>query len=260
MNCNEARRLIEANADAELELTPHLELEEHFRTCAACSARAQHAQFRRTAIRETLPRFTASPELAAKIRASLRAEAVPDTSNESTRVRETWFRPLWRITGLAAAIAIAAGVGYDRGGAHVRAARLTDELLSAHVRSLQADHLADVASTDQHTVKPWFVGKLDFSPPVVDLASTGFPLVGGRLEHLDGRPAAALIYQRRQHAINLIVWPAETMSGAAARQTARDGFHVEMWTANGFHFAAVSEIPAAELADFAVQFRSQVVP
>jgi anti-sigma factor RsiW len=151
-------------------------------------------------------------------------------------------------------------VAYDRGGAHVRSAFLADELVSAHVRSLQADHLTDVASTDQHTVKPWFAGKLAFSPPVLDLAEAGFPLTGGRLEHIAGTPAAALVYHRRQHVINLIVWAEGKTINLPKSQAARDGFHLEAWTANGFNFAAVSEIPAVELADFAARFRSALRP
>jgi anti-sigma factor RsiW len=115
--------------------------------------------------------------------------------------------------------------------------------------------LTDVASTDQHTVKPWFAGKLDFAPPVIDLASSGFPLIGGRLEHFDGRTAAALVFHRRQHAINLFIWPADAVA-VASSQAERDGYHVETWSRDGFNFVAVSEIPAAELSQFTDDFRS----
>jgi anti-sigma factor RsiW len=134
---------------------------------------------------------------------------------------------------------------------------LIDDAISDHVRSLQAQHLTDVASTDQHTVKPWFAGKLDFSPPVVDLASAGFPLTGGRLEHLDGRPAAALVFHRRQHAINLFIWPAGA-GVLSPRSTERDGYNATTWSHAGLNFLAVSEIPATELKQFADAFRATV--
>ena len=116
-------------------------------------------------------------------------------------------------------------------------------------------HLTDVPSSDQHTVKPWFAGKLDFSPPVVDLAAAGFPLAGGRLEHIDGRTAAALVFHRRQHAINVFIWPAITGS-VPTRQADRNGYHAESWSQDGLNFLAVSEIPAAELSQFATAFRT----
>lgn len=114
----------------------------------------------------------------------------------------------------------------------------------------------DVVSTDQHTVRPWFIGKLDFSPPVSDLADLGYPLVGARLEHLDGRSAAALVYRRRQHAINVFVWPQGT-GPAPARQAREDGYNARMWSQGGLNFIAVSEIPGDELEQFAAAFRDR---
>jgi anti-sigma factor RsiW len=127
--------------------------------------------------------------------------------------------------------------------------------VAQHVRSLQLDHLTDVTSTDQHTVKPWFAGKLDFSPPVVDLASAGFPLAGGRLDQLDGRPAASLVFHRRQHVINLFIWPASARA-LASQATRRAGFNVQAWSKDGLNFLAVSELPAEELANFTSTFRA----
>lgn len=260
MDCNEARRLLDADTDGELDLVRHLDLATHLRGCPDCARLAENARARRTALRGSLPRFTASPQLAEKIRASLRAEAAPAAPPTAPAAphspsRSPIFWPVWQVTGLAASLAFAVLVGFAWGGARARAGLLIDEAITDHVRSLQADHLNDVASTDQHTVKPWFAGKLDFSPPVVDLAAAGFPLTGGRLEHLDGRPAAALVFHRRQHAINLFIWPAAT-AALAERVAERDGYHAETWSHAGLNFLAVSEIPAAELKQFAETFRA----
>jgi anti-sigma factor RsiW len=165
--------------------------------------------------------------------------------------------PLWQVTGLAASLAFAALVGFAWGNARSQASLLVDEAVSDHIRSLQTDHLTDVASTDQHTVRPWFAGKLDFSPPVADLAAMGFPLTGGRLEHIAGRPAAALIFHRRQHVINLFIWPV-SQTAVAPRHTSRNGYNAETWSQAGLNFLAVSEIPATELKQFSETFRTSM--
>jgi len=258
MDCNETRRLLDADTDGELDLVRHLELEAHRRACPDCARRAENARARRSALREALPRFTAPPQLAEKIRASLRAEsaavAAPAATTSPVPRRAPLFWPIWNIAGLAASLAFAVLVGFAWGHARARANLLVDEAVTDHVRSLQGSHLMDVVSTDQHTVKPWFAGKLDFSPPVVDLAAAGFPLAGGRLEHLDGRPAAALVFHRRQHAINLFIWPAAT--AVSSRHAERNGYNAETWSQAGLNFLAVSEIPAGELAQFAEAFRA----
>jgi anti-sigma factor RsiW len=130
---------------------------------------------------------------------------------------------------------------------------LPDELVSDHIRALQPGHLMDVVSTDQHTVKPWFDGRLDFAPPVNDLAPQGFPLTGGRLDYVAGRQAAVLIYQRRQHIINLFVWPER--GGPAPLSTSRNGYNIVRWNQNGMTFWAISDLGANELAEFAADFQ-----
>jgi anti-sigma factor RsiW len=255
MNCNDIRPLLEARSDGELDLVRQLELEAHLRACPDCALRAQGIDARRNALRDSLPRIAAPPQFREKIRALLRAEESP-SSPRATR-RPPVQRALWNLGGIAASIALALLIGYNLGNARAHANSLLDEAISEHVRSLQASHLMDVASTDQHTVKPWFAGKLDFSPPVADLADTGYPLAGGRLEHIDGRPAAALIFHRRLHAINLFIWPA-TNGPVQEYRRGKDGYNAEGWSQGGLNFLAVSEIPAAELGQFAEAYRGRV--
>ena len=167
----------------------------------------------------------------------------------------TIVRNVWNITGLAASLALALLVGYGWGHTRARANPLLVEAVNDHVQSLQAGHLTDVTLTDQHTVKPWVAGRRDFSPPVADLAAAAFPLTGGRLEQIGGRPAAALVFHRRQHAINLFIWPS-THDTVPARQASRNGYHTESWAQGGFNFLAVSEIPAGELSQFCSGYRA----
>jgi anti-sigma factor RsiW len=253
MDCNETRRLLEAATDGELDLVRQLAVEEHLQTCAQCARLAEGLRARRGVLQTSLPRFAASPALAKKIRATIGSDEQSARTPIVTAKRNVFF-PIWRVSGLAASLAAALFVGYTWGNGRARTNALVDEAVTDHVRSLQAGHLMDVASTDQHTVKPWFAGKLDFSPPVADLAAAGFPLVGGRLERVAGRDAAALVFRRRQHAINVFIWPAR---GESTRHLTRerDGYNVVSWSAADLNFLAVSEIPAVELADFAEKYR-----
>jgi anti-sigma factor RsiW len=151
--------------------------------------------------------------------------------------------------GVVLALGVALGVGPYGPGSGPRSDDLTNEVVASHVRSLMASHLMDVASTDQHTVKPWFNGKVDFSPPVSDFTEQGYPLVGGRLDYLEHRTVAALVYRRHAHPINLFVWPdggADDKESMASEQ----GYHVVQWRRNGMRFAAVSDVNAEELKVF----------
>lgn len=255
MNCHETHRLLEADVDGELDLVHHLELEEHLKTCPQCAGLRASLVARRTVLRESLPRFPAPPGLARKVSAALRAEGVPMAVPTRTARLAPVSWPIWNVVGLAASVAFVLAFGYTWGSARARGNLLIEEAVSDHIRSLQINHLSDVVSTDRHTVKPWFAGKLDFAPPVVDLAAAGYPLAGGRLEHFAGRPAAALVFHRRAHAINLFIWP-DAGDAVSSRQAELNGYHTQSWSQEGFNFLAVSEIPAAELSEFSAAFQS----
>jgi anti-sigma factor (TIGR02949 family) len=235
VSCDEIRRKLDAYIDGELDGDSERALRNHISECAACCDRIDE--------RETLGRlvrlapYYASPE-------GLRAR-VSARTNRSISMR--------RLLALAAAavlvVSIGSGITLLRTPAMLGGATVND-VVDGHVRSLMADHLFDVRSTDEHTVKPWFVGKLDFSPPVVDLASAGFPLVGGRIDYVGGRPVAALVYQRHAHTINVFVYPSsDGATGNAAVQSVR-GFHVHHWIGGGMSFWTVSDLNDAELTDF----------
>jgi anti-sigma factor RsiW len=136
--------------------------------------------------------------------------------------------------------------------------RIQSEVVSAHLRSLQAGHLTDVVSTDQHTVKPWFNGRLDVSPPVVDLTAQGFTLIGGRLDYVDARPIGAVVYRRRQHVINLFVAQTTSNERRNVKSETFQGFNIHRWSESGLNYWAISDIGKDELADFCRKFETAV--
>lgn len=251
MNCQQAATLIDAYLDGELDLTTCVALEQHLATCPACREKLELRRALVTHVREEAPRYQASPFLATRIRAALRAEE-PETG----RVSAAWLAR-WLTYGLAGALAILAVVAVLARSSPFPA--LAEDAIADHVRSLQVNHLVDVASTDQHTVKPWFAGKLDYSPQVIDLTPSGYPLIGGRLDVLDHRDVAAIIYQRRKHYINLFIWPAaKEFSGDRVYE--ENGYHVIAWTKSGMNYLAVSELGEKELRDFTEMIKDQIVP
>jgi anti-sigma factor RsiW len=235
MSCELVERDLDAYLDRELDAESSAAVREHVRTCAVC--RRQLAQ------REALTRLVrGAPYYSAPDRLRARVLAQSTRSNSARRVL-AW--------AAAAAIVISVGAGMALWRpASSRGNAIADEMVSNHVRSLMANHLFDVQSTDRHTVKPWFLGKLDFSPPVVDLASSGFPLVGGRLDYVGGRPVAALVYQRQKHTINVFVSPeGDDPSTRDVVLTVR-GFNLRHWIHNGMSFWAVSDLNSGELTEF----------
>jgi len=254
MSCREVRELIHGYADGELDLVRNLEMERHFRDCAACASDYERLRGLRAAMSGSLPYFQPPAGLERKLRARLREEA-----GTEPRVRE--FAMRWQWAAIAAALVLTAAGVWRIARMSLRpdpAEILANEAVSSHVRSLMAAHLTHVPSSDRHTVKPWFNGKLDFSPAVGDFPSQGFTLAGGRLDYLDGRPVAALVYQRRQHVINLFVWPAPDHPDSEILATERQGYHVLHWTKAHMNYWAVSDLNARELREFAELVRKTV--
>jgi anti-sigma factor RsiW len=202
-----------------------------------------------TVLTET-PRFEPSPFLKTRIRAALREESAPETAP-----LRWFFSPRWILAGVAIVAVLLLVLRVEWPG---NIPAVIQDAIADHVRSLQVSHLMDVASTDQHTVKPWFAGKLDYSPPVVDLASAGYPLIGGRLDILDNRNVAALIYQRRKHYINLFIWPYSGPS-LTGHFYVRNGYHALGWTYSGMNYLAVSELGEKEFMDFVQMIQAQTI-
>jgi len=240
VRCFEAGRLLDPYLDNELGPAESADLQAHLASCPACGRLLADRESLGRLVRRT-PYYPAPDHLRVKI---LKAT--------NTRPR---FSP--RFLALAALLALAVSLGGSAGIVRFARARhvaqttafIADEVVGDHVRALREAHLFDVRSSDQHTVKPWFLGKLDFSPPVADFSSVGFPLIGGRLDHVAGQPVAALVYQRRLHPINLFIRPAPDQTADRDARSIR-GFQVRHWVRNGMSFWAVSDLNDAELDEF----------
>src|SRR5579884_1383231 len=237
MDCAGLRPLLHGYLDGELSAADRAVCEDHLLVCLDCRGELESLRALSAALGDAALRHRPPPHLADRLEAALR------TADEAPRRR--WLRP----AAWAAAAALLLAVGLAAWAVLRRPPdaddRLSREVVAAHARSLQEKHLLDQPSSDRHQVKPWFQGRLDFAPPVRDLSAHGFELAGGRLDYLDDRPVAALVYRRRGHVINLFVWPAPD-GDAAVRTTSRRGYQVAAWTKDGFAFRAVSDLNGEE--------------
>jgi len=244
VDCVEAKDLVQLYTDQELDLLRVVDVDKHLQSCADCRALYHQQHMLRSALRRDAGYHRATPELRERLRFALHAE-----KNGAKRPLGRW--PKWWNAGLAVAAAVVLSVSVALYIVLPTSQdRLENDIVSSHVRSLMANHLSDVASSDQHAVKPWFNGRLDYSPPVNDLTAQGFPLVGGRLDYVDNRPVAALVYRHRQHTINLFVWPSTDAHEQKPRALSRQGYNLLRWTQRGMEFWAVSDLNEAELRQF----------
>lgn len=248
MVCKDAQELIHGYIDGELDPSGNLEIERHLETCEACSAVYKREQALHSLMQNSSLKFKAPAHLRATIESAVRKAANAERA-------PGWVAP-WRWLSVAAALASLAAVIWIAAVVSRPSEQdlMAQEVVSSHVRSLMAGHLTDVPASDQHTVKPWFNGKLDFSPPVKDLTAQGFILAGGRLDYLGQTPAAALIYRRRQHVINLFIWPAPSNRSTPMKVQTRRGYNLIHWTQSGMTCWAVSDLNPAELQEFSRLF------
>jgi anti-sigma factor RsiW len=236
--------------DDELDATQRTAFEDHLGHCPDCARELAAQRELRSALRDEELYHRPPASLATRVRASLPQPIQPSAR---PRRRLAWLSAAAIVTGLALGVAGLALI--------VRAPsaedRLAQEATANHARALQAGHLLDIDSTNRHRVKPWFQPRIDFAPPVVDLAEQGFPLAGGRLDFLDGRTVAALVYHRHEHVINLFIWPAKADGESVIRTTSHRGYSVVYWSKSGLNFWAVSDLNAQELREFARLMRDE---
>jgi len=243
MNCDEVNTLLNGYVDNELPAEQAQQVEAHIRGCAACNANYRELMRLGAVIASVSIRASAPPHLARCISAGLK---------ENDRRYTSWSGGLGKLAYSVLALLLGLVIGWATLSpfhAGTGAVALPPLLASAHIRSLMVDHLTDIASSDSHTVKPWFHGRLDFSPPVEDLTRYGYPLLGGRLEYVAGDAVAALVYRHRQHVINLFISPGA--APAAGVQTEKyNGYNIVRWTDGSLSYAAVSDLKPADLERF----------
>ena len=248
MDCTEIRSRLHAYLDQELDAPGAMEVDRHLASCEACKSIYAEQTALRSAVRSNATYHNAPSGLAQRIRARVRPK---DESKPRFRWQQ-WF-PMGAAVAATALLSWTAAIQY----ASVSPEEvMAERVIAGHARSVVTGHLADVASSDQHSVKPWLSARLDYSPPVTDLTGAGFPLVGGRLDYLDQRPVSVLVYRHREHMINLFVWPLQEGAPAQAAHgsLAKRGYNVLHWNDAGMTFWAVSDLNAAEMRDFAAAY------
>jgi anti-sigma factor RsiW len=260
MNCAECEILLHALIDGELDAGHARDVEAHVATCAGCAEKLEAFRTMRATMAEADLRETASAGLRSRIEAMLPAAPaarVIAPRQFSRPSRRSFFGGFAAGTALSAAVAASLVLTIVR---NEREQTTAGEVVSAHIRSLQAGHLMDVETSDQHTVKPWFDGKVDVAPPVIDLTAEGFTLLGGRLDYIDGEPVASVVYQRRKHVINLFVAQRLGAERATLSTTTVQGYNVLHWSDKGLDFWAVSDLDADELREFVQKISAALHP
>lgn len=242
MNHDRAKRLLPAYADRQAGPIRRFFLGRHIASCPSCLAELEAIQAMRSALRTNLPVHRAPPALAARISSALPREGPPPVRRRPVRLGFAGAAMAGGFAGVALTLAVMRFTPPPD--------PLVADVVADHVRSMMADHLTDVATSDQHTVKPWLSARLDLSPVVKDFAAEGYPLVGGRLDYLDGHRAAAIVYRRDKHIINLFAFVSDDRSDAAPHMVSRDGFNVIRWRMGGLTYVAVSDVEAAQLRAF----------
>jgi len=254
MTCDEAKILLHALIDGELDAGHAREVEAHIAGCASCTAELAAYRTMREAIVSADLRYTAPASLRQRLDAALPKPSPMPVSNVTPLASR---RSVLRGFALGSAVSALAATGLFavvlRNGDQQL---IESEIVSAHLRSLQPGHLIDVVSTDQHTVKPWFNGKLDVSPPVIDLTAQGFTLIGGRLDYVDARAIGAVVYKRRAHVINLFVAQTSSTARKPAKIETVQGFNIRSWSDRGLNYWAVSDIGVDELNEFGEKFEA----
>jgi anti-sigma factor RsiW len=243
MSCTETKNLLNAYVDGELDSAGSLSVERHLQQCTSCLADVERLRTLTSAIQGSGLRFNAPPRLKRSVKAAI---------HRANPTRTTLF-PVWRWATALASSALVLILGWAAVTQWTMSTEemLVNDIVSSHVRSMMASHITDVASSDSHTVKPWFGGKLDYSPPAKDLTEQGFRLVGGRLDYIGNRPVASVVYQRSQHFINLFVWPSNATATRREEQLMRRGYNLIHWTRAGMTYWLVSELNATELGECA---------
>jgi anti-sigma factor RsiW len=241
---------VDTYLDGELAAVDARELEAHLTQCPECTRFRDGRLELRAAIATRVPAFHVPEALRGRVRAALKT-AARQTPAPSRGPYRLYVTGLWRPLAVAASIAVVAFGTWNLALRRAAGETLANEVLASHVRSLMPGHLTDVVSSDQHTVKPWFNGRLDFSPAVHDFAGQGYPLIGGRLDYMNGRAVAALAYGRREHLINVFQWPVARGASDAARTRDRQGYHLLHWTTTDYTYWVVSDLSLAELQNFA---------
>ena len=263
MKCDDSRIYLSAYLDDELDVAESIRVQKHLAECRECREAQDQQLALRSALRDPELHAHASADFSKRLQASLRRAAKEEAQSR---------RPAWtdwlRVGSLrigylgwvpaAAALVIVTTVGALFVMNGMRSSHdqvIASAVLAGHIRSLQAGHLMDVPSSDRHTVKPWFQGKLDFSPPVPDLSEMGWTLIGGRLDYVDGRPVAALIYQRRMHNINVFVWPNHDSADSTIKEEDAQGYQILHWNGAEMTYWVVSDLNREELLDLARALR-----